>query len=269
MRPNQRLVTLLSVCLVLLQGMDFFLTWGLLNRSPEVREANPLARAVLEQHGWGGLGLMKVVCTAIILAASLLVHRRRARLGAGLLGGVCLLMAGVDGYSLTLFRDDHQAVLEEQYAVLDTQTEGLLRFNAHRVGICRGLLDGRLTLPAAVQELADCIRRERFCLPIPFRRTLPDAHRLERVAVYLAFQSHFLAAREPRFGARAAALREEVARLYPRAPKINYTDCPLAHPLLAPWIDPDSLDDEQARLRALLLKRYLPNRRVPRSRLEG
>ena len=56
----------LAGCFVLLQGADLYLTRQLLPR-PDVHEANPLALAVLDRHGWPGVAVFKVACTAVAL----------------------------------------------------------------------------------------------------------------------------------------------------------------------------------------------------------
>src|SRR5262245_2234718 len=101
-----KLTILFSGCLVLLQGVDFLLTWTLLEGGvrSDVYEANPLANAILVRQGWQGLAGFKAVCTGIALGAGLLASIRRPAVGLRLLAVECVVMLGVVGYSAALLQ---------------------------------------------------------------------------------------------------------------------------------------------------------------------
>ena len=92
----------LIVALLTLQSADVVLTWLLLTTRPDVGEANPLALAVLERHGWSGAVALKLASTAVAVGSVLLVSCKRPVLGRGLLVALCAVMGTVVGYSGTL-----------------------------------------------------------------------------------------------------------------------------------------------------------------------
>jgi hypothetical protein len=147
----------LACCLVLLQGADLSLTYLLLARpQPDVYEANPLAAAVLARHGWAGVGTFKVLCCLAAVAAALPVCRRRAAAGAALLAGLCLLMAGVVGYSGALLArppgpPPEVSRITEEGARLEGRIAQVKRLHDGRAAICLDVLSLGQGGPAGVR----------------------------------------------------------------------------------------------------------------------
>jgi hypothetical protein len=124
----------LAVGLVLLQSADVLLTWRLLSTREDAVEANPVAGAILESHGWVGVITLKAVCTTIILACALAIIQARPLFGHGLLAGMCALMLGVVGYSAVLVaRGGEEEVTHANKAVrANLDGRGDARFIASR-----------------------------------------------------------------------------------------------------------------------------------------
>jgi hypothetical protein len=222
MKHPRRAVGWLVAGLILLQGADFVLTWRLLSR-PGVREANPVALAVLDRHGWAGLALLKGACTAVALAAALLLWRRRAVTAVRLLRGCCAVLAGVAVYSLTLLlspADPQDAALDEIRArrvVLNGQHREVLRFLRERQAVCKDALSGRHTVPQAIERMARCIERARPGMKPRAAERLPPVDQPARVATYLVFHAGLVAQDVPALLERLPELQREVTRRYPQA----------------------------------------------------
>jgi hypothetical protein len=225
-----RAILLLSICFILLQGADFCLTRRLLARS-DMMETNPLALTILTRHGWLGIALFKCACTAVTLAAAWLVCLSRARTAAKLLTAVCLLMAGVVGYSgFLLLRPDEQAAIRQQAAQTEKYLAEVRHFGACRDAICLDYQQGRLSLPDAVELMTRCLRQADR-LPEALRRRLPPANRPELVAGYLLTHSALLMAQR---AARQADVAGELLLVHE----------PVGHGLQPPFMPsvPDGVD---------------------------
>src|SRR5262249_44399985 len=95
-----RIYCALGVALYMLLSLaDLVLTTALLRGNRAAYEANPLAAACLESHGWRGLAVYKAGGVAAFLGAIGLLTRRRPRVAAGVVTFGCLVMLGVTGYS--------------------------------------------------------------------------------------------------------------------------------------------------------------------------
>jgi hypothetical protein len=211
-----RATALLVGCLVLLQGADFLLTWKLL-ASPDVYESNPVALAILRQHGWSGLCLFKLGCTAVIVAAALLLRRRRPSAGAWLLVGCCCVMVAVAGYSLTLLPDAHQsqqewAEIKKENDQITSRLETVKRFLVARRAICRKLLGCRVSLSEAIGEMCLCIEEHRAGLSECLLARLPATDQPRRLAAYLLFNAEQIVKDYPSLAAGLPALRRQAAR---------------------------------------------------------
>jgi hypothetical protein len=202
-------------CLVVLQGADFILTWKLLS-SPDVYEANPLALAILRRHGWVGLSLFKLGCTAVIITSALLLNRRRPTVSAWLLAGCCSLLTAVAGYSLALLGDANQtkqelARIAKKNDQIDERLQAVKRFLVARRAICRDLLEERIELPEALGELSRCIEEHRDGLSECLAETLPSADQPTRLAGYLVFHTEMAVRESPSLQERLPGLRRQAA----------------------------------------------------------
>jgi hypothetical protein len=196
MKSVRRVPLVLLAALLVLQACDFLLTWQLLGGSrPEVYEANPLASATLERFGWGGLALFKSAVSVLVVLAALLVLRRRPALAGRLLGGLCLLMAGVVGYSGWLMLRPTDPLVQqmprlvERNAELSQRLSDLGRFERRRRAICADVLHERIDLAAAVRRMRDCLDEEEPKLSTCVRINLPARDRADEVAGFLYYHA--------------------------------------------------------------------------------
>src|SRR5262245_51999307 len=151
-----------------LHVLDFFLTWLLLSQSAQVYEANPLANRILASHGWLGLGMFKLACSAAALLAGLAVWRLRPASGQRLFQAMSLVLLGVVGYSVFLLTGPAQAA-EHSDATQTAQNSRHLEqtrdrwheFIAQRNHICHQLASGALTTAEATDQLDLCLARHR------------------------------------------------------------------------------------------------------------
>jgi hypothetical protein len=88
--------------------LDVVLTWMVVDKASGV-EANPLAAAYLERHGWFGLGVFKLGGMAVFLGSIVLILRRRPGLARGLLQLACLILFVVLVYSAALWSGSRAA----------------------------------------------------------------------------------------------------------------------------------------------------------------
>jgi hypothetical protein len=180
----------LPCALLLLQGADVVLTWRLLTTRPDVGEANPLALAVLQQHGWAGAVALKLACTAVALGCVHLVRRRRPAFGGALLGGMCALMLAVVGYSAALLAwpggdAAWLAQSRREAARLDEERACLDELMRARDGLCADLAAGRLALPEAVRRMTGHLHAASGRLTRAMRSSWPCPTRPDRVEAYL------------------------------------------------------------------------------------
>jgi len=226
----------LIATLCVLQAVDLFLTWRLLaGPRLDVSEANPLANWVLARAGWTGLTALKVGCSLVVVAVALALSRRRPALASRLTGGLCLGMALVAGYSLTLLlgparQGEWEVTAQRQFASkLDGHLQALQTFRKWRDKVCRELLSGQVDLEEAVQRLG------RGLPNLPPSRTLaslpsPDP---ESLAACLLFHASLLRDRNPTYAVRLEDLRRECARTYPDAHLTDSSRIPFGE--FPPW----------------------------------
>ncbi len=213
--------------LLLLQGCDLLLTWRLLSGGwPDVYEANPLAAALLARFGWAGLALLKSGCSALIVLAVLAVARRRPVVARRLLGGLCLLLLGVVGYSgwLLLRPDPHaqeMSQLRGQAAELDHHLASLRRLDRERQLICLDILQGRSDLPAGVRRMSAYLAEKGPDLASSVQACLPEADRLEDVAAFLYFHASRLIVMRQATDVQLGRLDQQMRRVYPDVPRID------------------------------------------------
>jgi len=218
---------------VLLQGADVVLTWLLLTTRPEVQEANPIALAVLESHGWPGAIALKLACTAIVLGCVLAIERARPPLySQGVIAALSSLMLVVVVYSTALLvrpADPVSLEIEAGRRVTDALTRELSSLNelqARRSSLCADLLARRLDLPEAVRRMAGDLHRLSPRLRPRTRASLPSSGRPESVAQYLIGSCDPTSARSDHEA--MGSLREQLARHYPSAEDETRPDAPRA-----------------------------------------
>lgn len=109
------------VLFALLSLTDFVQTYVLITRGDgTVYEANPVANAWLESHGWSGLAAFKIGAVVVFVGAAVLLAVRRPRAGAGVLALGCLALLSVTIYSSRLIANsDQPREMEEEIVVID------------------------------------------------------------------------------------------------------------------------------------------------------
>jgi hypothetical protein len=99
----------------LLSLTDFVQTYVLITQGEgTVYEANPVANAWLESHGWRGLAAFKFGAVAVFAGAAMLLAVRRPRTGAGVLVLGCLALLSVTVYSSRLIANPVQPQQEDE-----------------------------------------------------------------------------------------------------------------------------------------------------------
>jgi hypothetical protein len=223
-----RALLLLLCCFFLLQACDLLLTWRLLTSGrPDVREANPVALALLERFGWLGPVLLKGGTSAVLVLALVLLGRRRPVLARRLLGGLCAVLGGVVIYSgWLLLRPDPQVLelnrLAQRYDELSRRLDSVARFDRKRGAICTDLLQGRIELVAAVERMRLCLLDEAPRLNPPLRASLPEADRDEDVAAFLFYHYSRLVGAGLAEAGQLDRLGRTMQRAYPAVPRLDY-----------------------------------------------
>ena len=93
---------------VVLSAADFGLTWVLLKMNPSAVESNPVAAEWLARFGWGGLAVFKAATVLVFVGAVVVIlRRRRAVVGAGVVTFGCAALLAVTVYSGGLIGDTH------------------------------------------------------------------------------------------------------------------------------------------------------------------
>jgi uncharacterized protein DUF5658 len=104
----------------LLSATDFAQTYALISQSDGgVYEANPVAGAWLERHGWGGLAAFKVGAVAVFTGAAALLLVRRPKAGAGVMALGCAALLSVTIYSSQLLAAARRPVETAPYVVVN------------------------------------------------------------------------------------------------------------------------------------------------------
>lgn len=225
--------------LVVLQLADLTCTWLLLDggQRQDVVEANPLARALLERHGWAGLVIFKLACTAVAVAAVRLVMVRKPMLGRGVMAGLSLVLLVVVGHSVNLLlrpnHPDSRTVEQEQARKnqLDDYLTAFADYRRFRDAVCHDLLAGRASLPEAVVGLQSHLREGASLMGPASRYSLPASDDPGLLAAYLVFHAGLLARQQPE---QVDALLTQCAALYPQVTPIDGRTRTLDQPL--PWL---------------------------------
>ena len=228
MKLTSRVALLPVGLLLLLQGCDLLLTWRLLSGAhPDVHEANPLAATLLQHFGWTGVALLKLATSTLLLLVIFALGRRRPVVATRLLGGLCLVMAGVILYSgWLLLRPVDPLVrqmpgMAEQDARLTHYIDGVGRFARKRRVICIELLGGRIDLSAGVRRMKDCLAEEQPHLASSMLAYLPVADRPEEVAAFLYFHASRLVKEGEASQGALTALEQQMSRSYPTAARLD------------------------------------------------
>ncbi len=141
---------------------DLLLTCWLLGVSGgRVYEGNPVARWLLDNHGWAGLVAFKAAVVALFSGLAVLISVRHRRRGGQVLSFACATVAGVLVYSGILAGvvragpgNAELARYEEQARRLDMRIRASRNYQALLRQVSQDLIDGRCTLGAAVASLA-------------------------------------------------------------------------------------------------------------------
>jgi hypothetical protein len=241
MNPVRRRISLLLIgVLLVLQGCDLLFTWRLLSGArPDVYEANPLAAALLEHFGWASLALLKVGTSALILLAVVVVARQRPALACRLLGGLCLFLGSVVGYSGWLLGRPVDPLVQEMPTLnarnlaLDRQIGDVARFARKRKVICTDTMVGRTDLAAGVKRLRECIIEAMPKLSTGVRKHLPATDRTDEVAAFLYYHASRLVHDGQAQESDLARLEQHLGRLYPTAPVWDFRVVSAMEPF--PW----------------------------------
>jgi hypothetical protein len=102
MLEKSRIQTL-GVCLIVLSVLDLLLTYVLLNSSPEVYEANPVAQWFFQRWNILGMTLFKFALVGVVLAAAEIIERKRPGLGRLVLIFACVAAGAVVYQGVTIF----------------------------------------------------------------------------------------------------------------------------------------------------------------------
>lgn len=229
MKQAGRVPLFLLGILLALQGADLVLTWNLLTGArPDVYEANPIALAMLQRFGWVGVALFKGFTSGLAVAAVLVLVRYRPAAGRRVLGGLCLVLLGVVGYSGWLLARpvDPQfqeiSELDDDSSSLTQKLDDLRVFAVARTAICADLLAGRVDVPTAVRRMSACLIEHERRLAPRLRITLPSPDAAENVAAYLHFHTCQLVRLA---GSRAPVQTDElwaqISRSYPAAARLE------------------------------------------------
>src|SRR5262245_62038028 len=114
--PLQHLFLLVGVVYVLLNVVDWWLTWRLV-RLAGAYEANPLAARVLDRFGFTGLALFKLSLVAVVLGVSAFLWSRRPRTARMLLSTGCGAVLLVVAYSAWLWHEQNRPLEPEEWAM--------------------------------------------------------------------------------------------------------------------------------------------------------
>ncbi len=91
------------LCFIAVSAMDALLTWLLLTRhSGQIVESNPLALFCLEQWGFPGMILFKILLVSIVVLNYTVIVRHRERLARGVMNFGVVVVNAVVLYSLFL-----------------------------------------------------------------------------------------------------------------------------------------------------------------------
>lgn len=228
MRHPRTYVYALAACLVVLQAADFCLTWLLLASGlrSDVYEANPLALRILREHGWFGLAVFKGGCSLIAMTAALAVSRSRPAAALRLLVVLCLVMAGVVGYSGVLVAaptntpEQDVVRLERRATEIGNSITHIARFGQAREKICREVLVNPADLPAGVAKMRECVASLDPALQNK-RNPLPALRDDNQVAAYLYHHASRVAATDADLRAQMDRLTAAMAQRYPAAPRMD------------------------------------------------
>jgi hypothetical protein len=190
-----------------LSALDLLLTWRLLQTPGECfYEANPVASSLLEWGGWWGLGLFKLGCAGTVLGVVALLARWRPRAARVLLGGACLVLVLVVGYSLWLVTGPGRGQLVAVYAQRNLVDQ---KFREHRAyqerftQLAQAVMEGRLTLAQAARALSDYAASLQYDALSPLRAAYQNLNDEARLAAALVREAGFILRESGRPGRRS------------------------------------------------------------------
>jgi hypothetical protein len=216
----------LLACFISLQAADFCLTWALLagGYRRDVYEANPLANRILGNFGWVGLAAFKSACSFVALSAILLVWRYRAAAGVRLLVTLCLVMGGVVGYSGALLAapepKEDDAVLRALAAEAQSLSNAIAaigRLDRDRAVICRDLLEERINLPVAVEQMRTCLDRYAPLMRPSNSGDVPESGDDNALVGYLYYHTTRLYFRDSSIAPKLIRLADDTSERFPSA----------------------------------------------------
>lgn len=106
------------LCFIAVSAMDALLTWLLLTRhSGQIVESNPLALFFLEQWGFTGMVLFKIMLVSIVLLNYTIIVRHRERLARGVMNFGVIVVNTVVLYSLFLLVSHDESLRAVQIAL--------------------------------------------------------------------------------------------------------------------------------------------------------
>lgn len=113
----QLVIGLGLVLFVFLSGVDWLMTFTLLQSDPSAFEANPLAAACLKRYGWSGLAVYKTAGVVVFAVAVGLIARRRPPVAGGVVGIGCGMLIVVTSYTHGLICQNYRE--ENQFAATE------------------------------------------------------------------------------------------------------------------------------------------------------
>ncbi len=118
----QLVIGLGLVLFVFLSGVDWLMTFTLLQSDPSAFEANPLAAACLERYGWSGLAVYKTAGVVVFAVAVGLIAQRRPPVAVGVIAVGCAMLIVVTSYTHGLicqnYREESQLAATEWMPVV-------------------------------------------------------------------------------------------------------------------------------------------------------
>ena len=209
-------------------AFDWLLTWVQVEAGL-ASEGNPLAAAVLDRHGWWGLGLFKMALTLLVVLLALVVCRRRAAAARRILQASCGILAAVLAYhALLLGRaaaepSPRQTIAQQQVlsATLDWQLQRLRNYDQKVDELADLIISGRRTLRQATEELNVFIAGLGYIPPcMHFRAFCPGLNPRACLAAHLVMGAGFLVRDDPeRARSLLSRLRTEFAAYHPVVPR--------------------------------------------------
>jgi hypothetical protein len=218
--------------------LDLGLTWLLLEVSEAAYEANPLAAAILDRHGWGALAGFKVGCAALVVGVVYVIGRRKPALAGRLTRIACVLLTCVLFYSVCLLAVDTRdpetrAILakeEQRWQKLQDERRRFGTYIAHAERLAANIIRSESSLYQATQELAALLlkidHQPYYQLQAHYGDLTPDACLAAQLIDFVGYQVR----KEPHRGQHLLrTLAAEFARSFGPVPESALTWFPCAH----------------------------------------